>query len=307
MAGQVRFRWTSRLTAYVLAGLSAGCAGVGERGGSGIHIDGSSTVYPITESVVEEFQAQHPGIRVAVGISGTGGGFQKFCVGEAEVADASRPIKAVELERCRSYGVEPHRFTIALDGLSVVASPQNDFAACLTVGELQRIWEAGSTIERWSEVRPEWPEWQLELFGPGVDSGTFDYFTGTIIGREGASRADFAASEDDNVLVHGVSGHRGALGYFGHAYYAESPELLKLLAVDAGEGCVLPTPETIASGEYRPLTRPLFLYVDVNVMDREDVVTFIRYYLENARRLVPEVGYVPVAREVYDSALAEIG
>ncbi len=307
MPGQVKLQWALRLIACVLAGLTAGCAGGGEPGGGSIHIDGSSTVYPITESVVEAFQAQYPGIRVEVGISGTGGGFQKFCAGEAEVADASRPIKPIELERCHSNGVEPKGFHIALDGLSVVVSPENDFASCLAVDELKRIWEAGSTVERWSQVRPEWPDQQIELFGPGVDSGTFDYFTATIIGAEGASRADFAASEDYNVLVHGVSGHRGALGYFGHAYYAESPDLLKLVAVDAGEGCVFPTRETIASGEYRPLTRPLYLYVDVNTLDHQDVVTFMRYYLENAPRLVPEAGYVPVAPEVYEAALGEIG
>ena len=188
----------------------------------------------------------------------------------------------------------------------MVVNPENDFVSCLTVDELKRIWEPASAIETWNQVRTEWPDQEIALYGPGIDSGSFDYFTTTIVGEEDASRADFAASEDDNVLVHGVAGDRGALGYFGHAYYVESPNLLKLVAVDSGSGCVLPTHETIASGEYRPLTRPLFLYVDSGQLAREDVVTFMRYYLSVVERLASEVGYVPVAPEQYDAALSEI-
>lgn len=296
------------LVALVLAGASCSNGGGGDGGGlvGSLHIDGSSTVYPITEAVVERFQAEHERIRVAVGVSGTGGGFKKFCADEAELADASRPIKASERERCRSNGVEALELAIALDGLSVVVNPANEFATCLTVAELKRIWEPASEIDLWSQVRPEWPELELSLYGPGVDSGSFDYFTETIVGAEDASRPDFAASEDDNVLVHGVAGDRGALGYFGHAYYAESPDLLKLIAVDAGDGCVLPTRETIATGAYRPLTRPLFLYVDLNELDRPEVVQFLRYYLAEAGPMAAEVGYAPLPPEHYESVLREV-
>jgi len=256
---------------------------------------------------VEEFQALNPDVRVAVGVSGTGGGFKKFCAGEAEISDASRAMEASELERCREMGIEPREFTIAKDGLSVVANPANDFVDCLTVEELKRIWEPGSTIDSWSEVRPEWPDLKLSLYGPGIDSGSFDYFTRVIVGEEDASRADYAASEDDNVLVHGVSGQRGALGYFGHAYFVESSDLLKLVAVDAGAGCVLPNAETIASGEYRPLTRPLFVYVDAKYLTRKEVVAFVRYYLENVARRASEVGYVPFPEAHYEDLLSRIG
>jgi phosphate transport system substrate-binding protein len=304
-------RIRSMVLAVGIGGSFVGCGGgdSGERGlpAGSIHVDGSSTVYPITEAVVEEFQALHPEVRVAVGVSGTGGGFKKFCAGEAEIADASRALKVSELERCRAIGVEPREFRIARDGLSVVANPANDFAECLTVEELKRIWEPGSTIDAWSEIRPEWPNLRLSLYGPGIDSGSFDYFTRVIVGEEDASRADYAASEDDNVLVHGVSGERGALGYFGHAYYVESSDLLKLMAVDAGRGCVLPGPETIASGEYDPLTRPLFVYVDEKSLKRDEVVAFVRYYLENVSRWASEVGYVPYPEEHYKDLLDRIG
>jgi phosphate transport system substrate-binding protein len=301
VARRVRLPW------LVVAPLTACGGGTGDALQGSLHIDGSSTVYPITEAIVETYQAGHRGVRVAVGVSGTGGGFQKFCVGEAEIADASRRMKARELERCRANGVDPIEFAVAYDGLSVVVNPENDFVSCLTVDELRRIWEPSSTVEYWSQVRPEWPEQKLSLFGPGIDSGSFDYFTENIVGEEDASRADFTASEDDNVLVRGVSGHAGALGYFGHAYYAESEDLLKLVAVDAGEGCVLPGAETIASGEYRPLTRPLFLYADAAALEREEERSFIRYYLENVEANARVVGYVPFAPEHYDTLLSQIG
>ncbi len=287
------------------------CGG-GESGQAGspvgsIHVDGSSTVYPITEAIVEEFQALHPEVRVAVGVSGTGGGFKKFCAGEAEIADASRAMKATELERCRASGVEPREFRIALDGLSVMVNPANDFVDCLTVEELKRIWEPGSTIDSFSEIRQGWPDQKLSLYGPGIDSGSFDYFTSVIVGEEDASRADYAASEDDNVLVHGVSGDRGALGYFGHAYYVESSDMLKLVAVDAGAGCVKPDSGTIASGAYRPLTRPLFLYVDGASLEREEVVAFVRYYFEHVYARASDVGYVPFPVGYYQDLQGQIG
>jgi phosphate transport system substrate-binding protein len=272
-----------------------------------VRVDGSSTVYPITEAIVEEFQAGNRDVRVAVGVSGTGGGFKKFCAGEADIADASRPMKVSELERCRSHGVEPIEFRIALDGLSVMVNPENDFADCLSVAELKMIWEPGSTIDSWNQVRPEWPDLRMSLYGPGIDSGSFDYFTENIVGEEDASRADYAASEDDNVLVHGVSGDRGALGYFGHAYYVESAEMLKLVAVDAGEGCVLPDAETISTGEYRPLTRPLFVYANGAVLERDAVMNFVKYYFSNVGKLASEVGYVPLPDDHYQRLLERIG
>lgn len=289
----------------VLAGL-AGCGGAeGELAGR-VHIDGSSTVYPITEAVVEEFQAAHPSIRVAVGVSGTGGGFKKFCGGEAEIADASRAIKPSELERCHANGVAPIEFPIALDGLSVMVNPANDWAECLTVDELRRIWQPGSTITLWSQVREGWPDERLVLYGPGIDSGSFDYFTQTIVGEEDASRADYMASEDDNVLVHGISGDRGSLGYFGHAYYVENADALKLLAVDGGAGCVLPDSQSVRTNAYTPLTRPLFVYVDRLTLEREEIVTFMRYYFANVDRLASAVGYVPLPTEGYEAALSEV-
>jgi len=294
------------LVLSLLVGLSGGC-GAGERQAGRLHIDGSSTVYPITEAVVERFEAERRGVHVAVGVSGTGGGFKKFCAGEAEVADASRRMKASELVRCRENGVDPVEFPIALDGLSVVVNPANDFVSCLTVGELKRVWEPGSTINSWSQLRSDWPDIEISLFGPGTDSGSFDYFTEKIVGEEDASRPDFAASEDDNVLVHGVSGDRGALGYFGHAYYVESSGMLKLVSVDAGSGCVLPTAETIANGTYEPLTRTLFLYVDRLALEHEDVLSFIRFYMANAGQLASDVGYVPFPPEHYEEVLSEIG
>jgi phosphate transport system substrate-binding protein len=293
------------LVTAIIAFVVAGCGGDGLSGG--VHIDGSSTVYPITEAIVEQFQSESPEIRVAVGVSGTGGGFKKFCAGEAEIADASRRIKESELERCRVNGVKPVEFQIALDGLSVLVNPTNDFVGCLTVDELKRIWEPGSAVERWSQVRQEWPDEEIVLYGPGVDSGSFDYFTENIVGEEDASRSDYTASEDDNVLVHGISGDRWALGYFGYAYYAESPEMLKLVAVDAGAGCVLPTPETIRTGEYRPLTRPLMVYADSSSLEREEITAFLRYYFSHVEALAADVGYVPLPADRYEALLKETG
>lgn len=295
------------LIAFPLFAGLAGCGSGTEGEVAGrIHIDGSSTVYPITEAVVEEFQAAHRNIRVAVGVSGTGGGFKKFCGGEAEVADASRAIKASELERCRANGVEPVEFPIALDGLSVMVNPANDWADCLTVGELRRIWQPGSTVTSWAQVRDGWPDEKLVLYGPGIDSGSFDYFTENIVGEEDASRPDYMASEDDNVLVHGISGDRGALGYFGHAYYVENADALKLVAVDGGEGCVLPDSGTVRDNSYRPLTRPLFVYADRSALGREEIVMFMRYYFANVARLASAVGYVTLSTEGYEAALSGI-
>lgn len=285
-----------------------GCGGGESRGPSGtVRIDGSSTVFPITEAVAEEFQIENPGIRVTVGISGTGGGFKKFCSRETDISDASRQIKESELEACRANGVDPIELEVAFDGLSVIVNPQNEFCDCLTVDELKRIWEPGSEIERWDQVRSTWPAEEMELYGPGTDSGTFDYFTEAIVGEEDASRPDYTASEDDNVLVQGIAGDRYSLGYFGYAYYAENTGRLKVVGVDDGAGCVRPTAETIESGEYRPLSRPLFIYVRRDALERPEIESFVRYYLQNARELVPQVGYVPLSPERYQANLSKIG
>ncbi len=271
-----------------------------------VRIDGSSTVFPITEAVAEEFQIENRGVRVTVGISGTGGGFKKFCAGETDISDASRPIKQSELELCRVAGIEPISVTVAYDGLAVMVNPANDFASCMTVDELRRIWEPGSQVNRWSQVRSEWPDEEIVLYGPGTDSGTFDYFTEAIVGEEDASRPDFTASEDDNVLVQGISGDRYALGYFGYAYYAENADKLKLVAIDAGEGCTAPSAETVQNGTYKPLSRPLFIYLKQSAMQRPEVAEFVRYYLTNATELVPQVGYVPLDESRYQASLSEV-
>jgi phosphate transport system substrate-binding protein len=304
---------TKRITALalqLLVAAFAACAG-GESGAEGgltgmVRIDGSSTVFPVTEAVAEEFQRANQGVRVTVGISGTGGGFKKFCGGETDISDASRPIKDSEREMCAEAGIEPMEIRVAFDGLAVMVNAENDFASCMTVSELKRIWEPGSTVSRWNQVRPEWPAEEIKLYGPGTDSGTFDYFTEAIVGEEDASRPDFTASEDDNVLVQGVAGDPYALGYFGYAYYAENTDKLKLVGVDGGSGCIEPTPETVEDGTYAPLSRPLFIYVSKSALERPEVKAFVRFYLESARELVPQVGYVPLRDEMYQASLAEI-
>jgi phosphate transport system substrate-binding protein len=259
-----------------------------------IGADGSSTVYPITEAMAEEFMKGNPGVRVTVGESGTGGGFKRFCVGETDISDASRPIKAEEKQACAKGGVEFVEFPIAYDGLSIVVNPQNDFVTCLTTAELKKIWEPGSKVKSWSDVRAGFPNQPIKLFGPGTASGTFDYFTEEINGKQGASRPDYTASEDDNVLVQGVAGDKYSLGYFGFAYYEENQGKLKLVGVDSGTGCVTPSQETVKSGTYKPLSRPLFIYVTKKAMARPEVQAFIKFYNDKATEMIPQVGYVPL-------------
>ncbi|MGH7475087.1 MAG: PstS family phosphate ABC transporter substrate-binding protein [Longimicrobiales bacterium] len=299
----------AQATLLVLVPLLIGCGG-GDRGAGGggrIEIDGSSTVYPITEAVAEEFRAEAGGAtQVTVGVSGTGGGFKRFCAGETHISNASRPIKEEEQQACEQAGVEYLELAVAYDGMSVVANPGNRFLECLTVEELRRIWEPASTVRRWSDVRPGFPDATLSLYGPGTDSGTFDYFTEAIMGEEDASRADYTASEDDNVLVQGVSGDPNALGYFGYAYYQENQDRLKLIGVDNGSGCVLPSEETIASGEYAPLSRPIFIYVNREALAQPHVAEFVRFYLESADDLVAQVGYIPLEAERYEAGLQQL-
>ncbi|WP_299024160.1 PstS family phosphate ABC transporter substrate-binding protein [uncultured Thermanaerothrix sp.] len=270
-----------------------------------ILIDGSSTVAPVTAAIAEEFQAEYPNVRVPVGISGTGGGFKKFCNGETDISNASRPIKESETELCEQNGIEYIELPVAFDGLAVMVNPKNDFVECLTVEELKKIWEpeAEGKITKWSQVRAGFPDRPLTLYGAGTDSGTYDYFTQAIVGKEGASRGDFLPSEDDNVLVQGIAGDENALGFFGLAYYEENKDKLKLVAIDNGNGCVLPTLETVSNGTYQPLSRPIFIYVNRARVDQKDEISaFVAFYLKNASKIVKEVGYIPLTPELYELA-----
>ncbi|HXE75202.1 MAG TPA: PstS family phosphate ABC transporter substrate-binding protein [Candidatus Xenobia bacterium] len=278
-----------------------------------ISVDGSSTVYPITEAVAEEFQKANRGVRVTVGISGTGGGFKKFCNGETDISDASRPIKPSEVELCQKNRIEYIELPVAYDGLAVVVNPRNTWANHMTAAELKKIWEpeAQGKITRWNQVRPNWPNKEIHLFGAGVDSGTYDYFTEAINHKEHASRGDFTASEDDNVLVQGIATDELALGFFGLAYYEENRDKLKLVPIDDenpnnGKGPILPTLETVMNGTYQPLSRPLFIYVRKEALARPEVAKFIDFYLQNAGNLAREVGYIPLPARAYQLAKARV-
>jgi len=264
-----------------------------------IEIDGSSTVFPISQAVAEEFRRGQPDVQVNVGVSGTGGGFQRFARGETDISDASRPIKDSEREAAVANGVEFIEMRVGTDGLSVIVHPDNDFVDCLTVEELNSIWKPGSEIDNWSQVRAGFPDQRLRLYGPDTDSGTFDYFTEEVNGEAQVSRSDYTASADDNVLVQGIAGDRGALGYFGYAYYQENEGVLKAVAVDGGSGCVEPEPSTIEDGTYSPLSRPLFIYVNAESLARPEVTAFVEYYMDNGYELTAEVGYVPVSQSIY--------
>ena len=271
-----------------------------------IQIDGSSTVFPISEAVAEEFQKKNPGMKVTVGTSGTGGGLKKFCAGEIAIADASRPIKASEAEQCKAAGVEFIELPIAYDGLAVVVNTGADWVDHVTVAELKTLWapEAQGAVTKWSQVRPGWPDSEIHLFGPGVDSGTYDYFTQAVVGKEHSSRGDYTSSEDDNVLVQGISTDKAALGFFGLAYYEENKDKLKLVPIDDekpenGAGPIAPSVTTVRDGTYQPLSRPLFLYVSVQAAARPEIKDFIGFYLNEGRALVQETGYVQLPETAY--------
>ncbi len=279
---------------------------------SSIKVDGSSTVYRISEAVAHKFYGEQPRVRIVVSRSGTGGGFKKFAAGEIDICDASRPIKDVEKETCEKAGVEYVELEVAYDGLAVLVNPKNDWAECLTVEQLKAIWSPDSEVKKWSDIDPAWPANEIKLYGPGTDSGTFDYFTEKIVGEEGKSRDDYMSSEDDNSLVTGIAGDTYALGYFGLAYYEENHEKLKLLGVDSGDGnCIKPTQETVRDLSYKPLSRPLYIYVRKSALERPEVRSFVKFYLENVTGLVEKVGYVPMpedeeaeAKQTLDEALA---
>lgn len=271
-----------------------------------IKIDGSSTVYPILERMAELFNEKHPEARPTVGTSGTGGGFKKFVSGEIDIANASRPIEAEEADKAKANGIEFVEIPLAFDGLSVVINPKNTFAETLTVAELKKIWEPDSKVTKWSDVRPEFPAQKIQLFGAGTDSGTFDYFTKAINGKEKACRPDYQASEDDNTLVQGVAGDEYALGFFGYAYFEKNTDKLKAVKVDPGTGAVGPSPETIANGTYTPLSRPLLIYINKKALDRPEVMEFVRFILTEGKNSIGDVGYIPLPDEVYTLALARL-
>ncbi len=267
-----------------------------------IKIDGSSTVYPVTEAVAEEFQKMKRGtVKVTVGISGTGGGFKKFSRGETDISNASRPIVKKEIDACKESGIEFIELPIAYDGLAVMVNPKNTWITSMTVAELKKIWEpaAEGKILKWNQVNPAWPDVPLKLYGAGVDSGTFDYFTEAIVGKSRSSRGDFTASEDDNVLVQGIASDRGSLGFFGYAYYAENPDKLKLVAIDGGRGPILPSEKTVMDGTYSPLSRPIFIYVNKKSAEKPEVKEFIEFYLKHAPKLVKQVKYIPLPDRAY--------
>ena len=294
----------SGILALLLTVVLHGTAVAGVEGS--LTVDGSSTVYPITEAVAEEFQKVNPKARVTVGISGTGGGFKKFCSGETDISNASRPIKPTEVEACKAKGIEYIELPIAYDGLAILVNPANDWAKGITVKELKTLWEpeAQGKVVKWNQVRADWPDKPIHLFGAGVDSGTYDYFTEAVVGKEHASRGDFQSSEDDNSLVQGIATDPLALGFFGYAYYEENKGKLKVLGVDDekpdnGAGYVEPSVETVEKGTYQPLSRPLFIYVRKDAADKPIVKAFIQSYTANAPELVREVGYIPFAPDAY--------
>jgi len=288
--------------AAVLATVIGGCGKSGSDTASNdsnetvkINIDGSSTVFPISQAVAEDYMGEHPNADITVSEAGTGGGMKKFVRGEIDICDASRPIEPEEIAECKKNGIEFIELPIAFDGLTIVVHKDNTFAKNLTVDELKKIWETGSKVKNWSEVRPGFPNRPLKLFGPGTDSGTFEYFTEAIVKKKRASRSDYTASEDDNVLAQGVAGDKDSLGYFGYAYYDANRDKISAVSIDG----VAPTPETITNGTYKPLSRPLFIYVSVKSLGKPGMAKFVEYYIANAARLVEEVKYIKLSDEAY--------
>jgi phosphate transport system substrate-binding protein len=293
--------------AAVLGGLAAAPAAIAQV----VKIDGSSTVFPVTEAVAEDFQKVKKGaVKVTVGISGTGGGFKKFCRGETDISDASRPILKKEMEDCKAAGIEYIELPVAFDALTVVVNPKNSFLKSITVEELKKMWEPGAQgkITKWNQINPAWPDAPLKLFGAGADSGTFDYFTEAIVGKSKSSRGDFTASEDDNVLVQGVARDVNALGFFGYAYYAENRDKLKAvpIAEKAGRPAVEPGEKTVLDGSYQPLSRPIFIYVNTKSLGKPEVKEFVEYYLKHGAKLSKEVKYVPLPDRIYAAGLQRV-
>ena len=269
-------------------------------------VDGSSTVQPLTAAAAELFQEEQSGVNVTVGTSGTGGGFKKFCAGETDISDASRPIKADEKKLCDDKKIAYSELQVANDALTVVVNKANDWVDCLTVAQLKKIWEPNSTVKNWNEVDPSFPNEPMALYGAGADSGTFDYFTGVIVGKEGDSRTDYNPSEDDNVTVTGVAGSKGAMGYFGFSYYEENTSKLKALKIDGGNGCVEPSMKTAQDGSYQPLSRPLFIYPSDAALKKPQVLAFVEFYLANNDKIVEAARFVPMTDAQKQKAKAEL-
>jgi phosphate transport system substrate-binding protein len=267
-----------------------------------VKIDGSSTVFPITEAMAEEFQKANPKVRVTAGVSGTGGGYKRFVVGETDLNDASRPITADEAAKAASHKIEFIELPIAYDGITVVVNPKNAFVKALTKEQLKKLWEPGSKVATWKDLDPSWPADKIKLYGPGADSGTFDYFTEEIVGKAKASRSDYTASEDDNTLVNGVAGDLNGLGYFGYAYYVENKTKLKAVGVDGGKGAKAPDDKSIEDGSYA-LARPIFIVVNKTAAQRPEVDAFVRFYLANAKEIVKSVGYTPLPAALLDDSV----
>jgi phosphate transport system substrate-binding protein len=292
------------LTALIAAGLAlipvAGCGNDNKSGGGAnlsgtIRIDGSSTVGPLTEAAAELFRQDNPNVRITVGISGTGGGFEKFCAKEIDIADASRSIDPkAEVPVCKKKGVKYDEIQVANDGIAVVVNPDNDWAKCLTTAELKKIWDKGSSVNNWNQVRSNFPSEKMKLFGPGTDSGTFDFFTEAINGEKGRSRSDYSPSEDDNVTVQGVAGGKGNMGYFGLSYAEENTDKVKLVGIDGGKGCVVPSTKTVQDGTYTPLSRPLLIYPSAAALKRPEVDAFIKYYVDNYKDIAAQAKFVPM-------------
>ncbi|GAB2469257.1 hypothetical protein GCM10027063_07110 [Promicromonospora xylanilytica] len=296
--------------ALSLAACGGGQQAAGDGGLSGtIAVDGSSTVAPLTSAAATQFADVEPGVQVTVATSGTGGGFKAFCAGETDISDASRPIKDEEIAACEEAGTEYTEIVIANDGLSVVVNPENDWAQCLTVEQLNTMWapEAEGEVMSWQDVDPSFPDEPLDLYGAGTDSGTFDYFTEAINGEEGATRADYTPTEDDNVTVQGVQGSAGAVGYFGLSYAEENPDAVKIVDIDGGDGCVTPSSETVQDGTYTPLGRPLFIYVNnASYAENEALQTFVDFYLENEASIAEEALFIGLTEEQATTARTEL-
>jgi phosphate transport system substrate-binding protein len=300
----------------VLLALSLGltltaCSSDDSASGSGLSgsvvVDGSSTVFPLTSAAADSFNTVEPDVEISVGESGTGGGFEKFCAGETDISDASRAIEDDEIAACEEGGVEYAELTVANDALTVVVSAENDWATCLTTDELKKIWEPNSTVNNWNQVRSSFPDEALVLAGPGTDSGTFDYFTDAINGEEGASRTDYEASENDNVIVQAVKGSPGGLGYFGFSYYEENEDTLKALEIDSGNGCVAPSAETVQDGTYTPLSRPLFIYPSkASLNDKAQVKSFVEYYVDNVTTIAEDAKFIPLNAEQQTALQADL-
>jgi phosphate transport system substrate-binding protein len=307
---QSGFLMPSRLHTLSCAALATLLAGAAYAQSPTVRIDGSSTVYPVTEAVAEEFQKAKRGqVRVTVGISGTGGGFKKFCRDEIDLANASRPILKREMEDCAKAGIRFIELPVAFDAITVVVNPKNTFLTQISVEELKKLWEpaAQGKLTRWNQINPAWPDQPIKLYGPGADSGTFDYFTEAVVGKSKSSRGDFTASEDDNVLVTGVARDLGALGYFGYAYYAENSKRVRAVPiVNKASRAVAPSEESVIGGTYQPLSRPVFVYVNEKTLKRPEVKEFVEFYLKNAAKLAKEVRYVPLPPKAYEIALQNL-